>query len=194
MAMGDLVLLEEELNPVMAKLRPSGFEITAVHKSTRHEPIFVRGIFLRSAGVFVRYITSIDTFSQHLYSEVAVKFVPVLEAVNDCLCRAVNSNRNTINSYMLDSLCQCLAGESDQAQFQATGHRLFRFKVDGHPNRSRVKWKKAVEPDCRFQANDAIRYALTREHYLALKVRGKIFTCVKPAPDLQKESTSEGPA
>jgi Domain of Unknown Function (DUF1259) len=56
MAMGDLVLLEEELNPVMGKLRPPGFEITAVHKSTRHEPIFVRGIFLRNAGVFVRYI------------------------------------------------------------------------------------------------------------------------------------------
>ena len=29
--MGDLVLLEEELNPVMDKLRSSGFEITAVH-------------------------------------------------------------------------------------------------------------------------------------------------------------------
>ena len=29
--MGDLVLLEEELNPVMAKLRASGFEISAVH-------------------------------------------------------------------------------------------------------------------------------------------------------------------
>ena len=29
--MGDLVLLEEELNPVMDKLRGSGFEITAVH-------------------------------------------------------------------------------------------------------------------------------------------------------------------
>ena len=86
--------------------------------------------------------TSIDTFSQHLYSEVAAKFLAVLEAVSDCLCRAVNSNRNAINSYILDSLCQCLAGESDEAQFQATGHRLFRFKVDGHPNRSRVKWKR----------------------------------------------------
>src|SRR5437588_7963564 len=31
MVMGDLVLLEEELNPVMAKLRSSGFEITAAH-------------------------------------------------------------------------------------------------------------------------------------------------------------------
>jgi hypothetical protein len=31
MVMGDLVLLEEELNPVMVKLRASGFEISAVH-------------------------------------------------------------------------------------------------------------------------------------------------------------------
>jgi hypothetical protein len=31
MVMGDLVLLEEEINPVMEKLRSSGFEITAVH-------------------------------------------------------------------------------------------------------------------------------------------------------------------
>ncbi len=35
--MGDLVLLEEEVNPVMAKLRTSGFEITAVHNHVLHE-------------------------------------------------------------------------------------------------------------------------------------------------------------
>ena len=45
-----------------------------------------------------------------------------------------------------------------------------------------------------LQANDAIGYALTREHYLALKVCGKIFTGVKPTPNLQKESTLESPA
>jgi hypothetical protein len=136
--------------------------------------------------------TSIDPFSQHLYSEVAAKFLAALEAVSDGLCRAVDSNRNAINSYILDSLCQCLAGESDEAQFQATGHRLFRFKVDGHPNRGRVKWKKVVEPDCGLQANDAIGYALTREHYLALKVCGEILTGIKPPPDLQEESTVQG--
>jgi hypothetical protein len=37
MVMGDLVLLEEELNPVMAKLRSSGFEITAVHNHLMDE-------------------------------------------------------------------------------------------------------------------------------------------------------------
>jgi hypothetical protein len=37
MVMGDLVLLEAELNPVMAKLRSSGFEITAVHNHLMDE-------------------------------------------------------------------------------------------------------------------------------------------------------------
>jgi hypothetical protein len=37
MVMGDLVLLEAELNPVMAKLRSSGFEITAVHNHLMEE-------------------------------------------------------------------------------------------------------------------------------------------------------------
>jgi len=109
--------------------------------------------------------TSIDTFWQRLYSEVAAKFLAALEAVSGGLCRAVNSNRNAVNSYILDSLCQCLAGESDEAQFQATGHWLFRFRVDGHPNRRRVKWKKAVEPDCGLQANDAQTFFLAVNCY-----------------------------
>jgi hypothetical protein len=37
MVMGDLVLLDRELNPVMAKLRSAGFEITAVHNHLMEE-------------------------------------------------------------------------------------------------------------------------------------------------------------
>jgi len=37
MVMGDLVLLEDELNPVIRKLRSSGFEITAVHNHLSNE-------------------------------------------------------------------------------------------------------------------------------------------------------------
>jgi hypothetical protein len=37
MVMGDLVLLPEELNPVIAKLQASGFEITAVHNHLMNE-------------------------------------------------------------------------------------------------------------------------------------------------------------
>jgi len=132
---------------------------------------------------------SSDTFSQHFSGEIAAKFFAVFEAVSDCLCHAVDTDWNAINSSILDSLCQCFAGESNEAQFQATGDGLFCFKVDCHPNRGSVNWEKAVEPDCGLQANDAMGYALTREHYLALEVRGKVLTCVKPSPDLQKEST-----
>jgi Domain of Unknown Function (DUF1259) len=35
--MGDLVLLEDEVNPVMRKLRTAGFEITAVHNHLMKE-------------------------------------------------------------------------------------------------------------------------------------------------------------
>src|SRR6185437_5758023 len=35
--MGDLVLLESEVNPVMAKLRAAGFEITGVHNHLLNE-------------------------------------------------------------------------------------------------------------------------------------------------------------
>ena len=41
--------------------------------------------------------TSSDTFSQHPYSEVAAMFLAVLDAVSDCLCHAVDTNRNAIN-------------------------------------------------------------------------------------------------
>jgi hypothetical protein len=37
MVMGDLVLLQDEVNPVMAKLRSSGFEITALHNHLLEE-------------------------------------------------------------------------------------------------------------------------------------------------------------
>jgi hypothetical protein len=135
---------------------------------------------------------SSDTVSQHFYGEVAANFPAVLEAVSNCLRRAVNTNGHTINPCIDDSLCEGLAGESDEAQPQAIDHRLFRFWVDGHPNRTRVKWKKAVEPKCGLKANNAIGYARAREHYLALKSCGEILTRIKPPPDLQKESTLQG--
>jgi len=135
-----------------------------------------------------------DTLLQYFYGEIPTNFPAVLEAVSNCLRRAVNTHRHSIDFRIDDSLCECLAGGSDEAQPQAVDHRLFRFKVDGHPNRSRVKRKKAMKPDRGLKTNDAIGYALTREHYLALKVCGKILTGIKPTPDLQKESTLKGSA
>ena len=46
--MGDLVLLESELTPVMKKLRTSGFEITAVHNHVLNET--PRVIYMHYAG------------------------------------------------------------------------------------------------------------------------------------------------
>jgi len=55
-----------------------------------------------------------DTFSQHFYGEVAADFPAVLEAVNNSLRCAVNTNRNSIDLRIDDSLCEGLAGESDE--------------------------------------------------------------------------------
>jgi hypothetical protein len=38
MVMGDLVLTEEEVNPIMAKLLASGIEVTAVHNHPAAQP------------------------------------------------------------------------------------------------------------------------------------------------------------
>jgi hypothetical protein len=68
-------------------------------KNMRPGPVSRPGIFLRSAEVFVRYISSSDTFSQHFSGQVAAKFPTILEAVSDCLCHAVDTNRNAINVF-----------------------------------------------------------------------------------------------
>src|SRR6266853_4540836 len=87
-------------------------------------PVSRPGIFLRNAEIFVRYISFERYFLAALYSgQVAAKFLTVLAAVSDCICHAVDTNRNAINPCILNSLCECLAGESDEAQSQATGHR-----------------------------------------------------------------------
>ena len=128
---------------------------------------------------------SSDTFLQHSYGEVPTNFPAVLEAVSNCLGGAVDTNRHAINSCIDDSLCEGRAGESNEAQHQVIDHRLFRFWVDGHPNRTGLEWKKAMQPKCGLQANDTIGYALAREHYLALKGCGETLTGIESTPDLQ---------
>src|SRR5438309_4917699 len=48
MVMGDLVLLENELTPVMKKLRAAGFDITAVHNHVLNETL--RVIYMHYMG------------------------------------------------------------------------------------------------------------------------------------------------
>jgi len=59
MVMGDLVLLEDELNPVMDKLRSSGFEITAVHNHLIDETPHVLYVHYMGHGAAAQLATSL---------------------------------------------------------------------------------------------------------------------------------------
>jgi hypothetical protein len=61
MVMGDLVLLEEELNPVMEKLRASGFEISAVHNHLMGETPRVIYMHYMGHGAAAQLATSLHT-------------------------------------------------------------------------------------------------------------------------------------
>jgi hypothetical protein len=59
MVMGDLVLLETELNPVIAKLRSSGFDISAVHNHLMEESPRVLYVHYMGHGPAVQLATSL---------------------------------------------------------------------------------------------------------------------------------------
>src|ERR1700675_5011649 len=61
MVMGDLVLLEEEVNPVMAKLRSYHFEITAVHNHLMGETPKVLYVHYMADGSASQLATSLHT-------------------------------------------------------------------------------------------------------------------------------------
>jgi Domain of Unknown Function (DUF1259) len=59
MVMGDLVLLEDELNPVMERLRAAGFEITAVHNHLLDETPHVMYLHYMGHGVAAELAASL---------------------------------------------------------------------------------------------------------------------------------------
>src|SRR5258707_3503148 len=59
MVMGDLVLLEEEVNPVIAKLRSSDFEISAVHNHVMEETPRVLYVHYMGHGPAAQLATSL---------------------------------------------------------------------------------------------------------------------------------------
>ena len=59
--MGDLVLLEDELNPVMEKLRSAGFEISAVHNHLLDETPHVMYMHYMAHGVASQLAASLRT-------------------------------------------------------------------------------------------------------------------------------------
>lgn len=58
--MGDLVLLESEINPVMEKLRAAGFEITAVHNHLAEETPHVMYMHYMGHGAVVEIASSLQ--------------------------------------------------------------------------------------------------------------------------------------
>ena len=64
MVMGDLVLLEDELNPVMEKLRSAGFEISAVHNHLIEETPHVVYMHYMGHGAVRSWRTSLKAASR----------------------------------------------------------------------------------------------------------------------------------
>lgn len=59
MVMGDLVLLEEEINPVIDKLKSAGFEITAIHNHLAEETPHVMYMHYMGHGAAAQLATSL---------------------------------------------------------------------------------------------------------------------------------------
>ncbi len=59
MVMGDLVLLESELNPVMGKLRAAGFEISAVHNHLMEETPHIMYMHYTASGAAAQIAASL---------------------------------------------------------------------------------------------------------------------------------------
>ena len=83
-------------------------------------------------------------FLQNSSCEVAANFSSVLEAVRDGLRRAVDSDGDTFDLGVDDTLREGLAGKSHEAHLQAIDDGLFRFVVDCHPDLVRITRKNAV--------------------------------------------------
>jgi hypothetical protein len=65
MAMGDLVLTEDEVPPVMASLESGGIQVTAVHNHLQHESPRVMYMHIGSHGDAVKLATSIKEAIAH---------------------------------------------------------------------------------------------------------------------------------
>src|SRR5438270_1738186 len=61
MAMGDLVLAEDDVTPVMTKLQQSGIEITALHNHVLHESPRVMYMHVSGHGDAAQIAKSIST-------------------------------------------------------------------------------------------------------------------------------------
>ena len=131
-------------------------------------------------------------FLQDSCCEVAANFPSVLEAVRDRLRCAVDTNRDSLDLRIDDSLRERIAGKSHEAQLQAIDNWLFGLAVDGHPNVTGIRRENAVPGECRLKAYNAVGYSLARERDLMFEVRGKLSAGVQTAADLDEQSLTCG--
>jgi SAM-dependent methyltransferase len=107
-------------------------------KNMRPGPVSRPGIFLRNAEVFVRYISFKRHFLAALFWPGCAKFLTVLEAVSDCLCHAVDTNRNAINPV---------------TAVDRTTHLLNKARTKAKAAHVKIEWvqkdmRDFVRPDC----------------------------------------------
>jgi len=82
MVMGDLVLTEDELGPVMRKLQEGGIEISAVHNHLIYgytaglgiDVNLIGGLFLRAEWEYVRFTAATDTNINTVRAGLGYKF------------------------------------------------------------------------------------------------------------------------
>jgi hypothetical protein len=131
-------------------------------------------------------------FLQNSCRNVTPHFPPVLNAVGDRFRRAVDTNRHSVDLRIDDSLRECMAGKSNEAQVQAIDNGFFGFAIDRHPNGTGIRRENAVPGECRLKAHNAVGYSQAREGDLMFEVRGKISAGVQTAADLDEESLTCG--
>ena len=127
-------------------------------------------------------------FLQNSCCKVTPHFPPVLKAVGDRFRRAVDTNRDSIDLRIDDSLRERLAGKSNKAQLQAIDNRFFGFAIDGHPNVTRIRRENAVPGECRLKAHNTVGYSQAREGDLMFEIRRKISAGIQTAADLDEQS------
>jgi hypothetical protein len=106
-------------------------------------------------------------FAQNPCCKVAAHFPSVFEAVRNSLRRAVDTNRNSIDLHIDDSLPERMAGKTHEAQVQAIDDGLFGFAIDRHPNVTRIRRENAVPgerlPGSRTALGQVLAFRETQE-------------------------------
>jgi hypothetical protein len=131
-------------------------------------------------------------FLQDSCCKVVAHFPSVLEAVRDRLRRAVDTNRDSLDLRIDDSLRERIAGKSHEAQLQAIDNGFFGLAIDSHPNVTGIRRENVVPGECRLEAHNAVGYSLAREGDLMFEVRGKISAGVETAADPDEQSPTCG--